>query len=400
MAFLLVIAAAIFAPIMASASTFPQEIIQMMINSNPNDTGTPYISLKDVIDKIIANNGNPLAAFALSLVALFFVIETLNKSVSFEKVTIEMVVKLLIRLLIAKILVENASAILIQVEKIILESTNAVAGGMAGGLIPVGQRKDIGQLFRFTENLSHFLTSISDTGDGYLLLKGLLTTTGNGPLPSALQLGVIALIKTFSFKAFNLGLTTLDIQRATGIIPIPPNAPLSNFIFVPTAPDAVGLYVAAIVISWIIRIIVEGFVKIQITLTLFLRSIELVLLAYLAPIAMAFFVSDEFKGQTKKFIISFATVCLQGMIIVVICGIMDNIFKNPFMFTDSPSGIITGPLGELIFTGINYGILDPWGQHWGFLQPIKMVLMSIIEPIVLGMLIGKSRAMASSLMGG
>ena len=392
MAFLLVIATAIFAPIMASASTFPQEIMNMMISAGSNGT---HFSLKDVVSEMLLKTGNPLAAFALSLVALFFVIETLNKSVSFEKVTIEMVVKLLIRLLIAKILVENASSILWQLESIILETTKGLVTAVQG-MGDIGTRRDIGSLFRFQPGMSKLLASVSDTADGFLLLKSLFTTLGNGALPSALQLTAAALIKGFSGIAFDLIVEPVRIKEATGIDPI---AATGRWTFAPFAPDAVAIYVSAILIGWIIRILVEGFVKIQIVLTLFLRAIELVMLAYLAPIAMAFFVSDEFKGQTKKFIIQFATICVQGLVIVVICGIMDSLFTNPFMFTDSPSGFIKPGYDE-IFTAINYGVLDPWRQHWGYLQPIKMILFSIIEPIVLGMLIGKSRAMASSLMGG
>ena len=337
-----------------------------------------------------ATKDNPLMPFALSLVALFFIIETLNKSVSFEKVTIEMVVKLLIRLLIAKILVENAGHIMLQIERIILNSTGDIIGNIGKKIKPV----DIGLLIRFSPYTSQFLVLLSTTIGGFFALKDLADLVQHGLLGAALGIGVIALFNAVlsAWMFFDEAGMKDYLHNTLGTTPMG-----STYI-------GMGLGSLNFMIGWLlvslaaiaIRYIVEGVVKIQIMLTLILRAIELLMLAYLAPIAMAFFVSDEFKATTKKFLINFATICLQGMIIVVICEVMGNLFKNPYWAALGTS-YGANPVASFY---INIGMLDPWGQHWGVLQPIKVILFSILEPIVVGMLIGKSRAMASTLMGG
>ena len=40
------------------------------------------------------------------------------------------------------------------------------------------------------------------------------------------------------------------------------------------------------------------------------------------------------------------------------------------------------------------------GAFWGFLQPIKMLGYSILNPIIVSMMVGKSRQIASALLGG
>ena len=358
---------------------------------------------------------NPLRPFALSLVALFFIIETLNKSVSFEKVTIEMVVKLLIRLLIAKILVDNASDILLRIDSIIISSTNNMMKAMnkfnASILLSIDS---------FITDDGTVPYAVSNIFDWILTLVGVKDMLGNGGLASMLQLvpeGIMKILGKSMAKTVDkaapliankivakfVGYGSMTLNTAQGLF-------RNRFVYIPTSSTGILLVLGTGLVGLIITQLIQVVVSIQIFVTLMLRQIELLILAYLAPIAMAAFVSDEFKGQTKKFMIQFATLSLQAMVIVVMCKLLDKVLAPPFDTSDL--GYTTGPddawylqifswiSDKLMFVLYYTGIYDPMGNHWGYAQFVKVILYSIINPVIVGMMVGKSRQIASTLMGG
>jgi len=388
---------------------------------------------------------NPLAPFALSLVALFFIIETLNKSVSFEKVTIEMVVKLLIRLLIAKILVTYASTILLQIDQIIIASTNKVMDNMANFTAPIQSMS----LLQFLPNdiwgFGSAFRMMSSWLNWYLYYTEVKNALGNGPL--GILFGGAAMYFSNSFakdidKVLMFSHTTwADGVDSTGawigtheLKPLLPGAIAESGqvseanIYTPSGAYGVGIFLLLGMASQVLTTVIYVVTTIQIFITVMLREVELLILALLAPIAMAAFVSDEFKGQTKKFIMQFATLSLQAMVIVVMCKFLDRIVGNPYNMMNFVFDVDTSPGGpaatnystltSYILKYMNYiapgsnlmnsfgksliafGFFDPIGMNWGFMQPIKLLFYGAINPIIVSMMVGKSRQIASTLMGG
>jgi len=435
----MLLAFCIIAPLAAHADTLGNNIINILygpkgisgsqIDSITGVTADNGYGLMDIVQTLVGQ-GNPLAPFALSLVALFFVIETLNKSVSFEKITIEMVIKLLIRLLIAKILVDNASNILIQIDRIIIKSTGTVMQGITNSVAALkAKNPDIDAGWGVTNIVSLFSDSglawiMTSIGNVFGVVLTTIMTLGKGGMGALMEAAGWAALMAMSVTLNNfLGWGNTSLYNAQQLQAFGITTSGTNFAYVPIAPATWVYYIwlGMLLIRVVIAYLVEAIIWIQIYITLVLRSIEMLLLAYLAPIAMAAFVSDEFKATTKKFLLNFATICLQGMVIVVICKVIDIIFVDKltldnFLKITSPSSfpatnlaaipswlapfITEKGLGYVMWAFAQLGIYDMWGNSWGFLNPLKMLLISIVPPIITSILIGKSRSIAQTLIGG
>ena len=383
------------------------------------------IGLMDIVKQLVTPpNTNPLGPFALSLVALFFVIETLNKSVSFEKITIEMVIKLLIRLLIAKILVDNASWILVEIDQIIIKSTGSVMSGITNSIntLKAGNANyDVGWGVTNVVSLINdngLASVVSQIGTVFGVLLTTVMTLGKGGMGSLMEAaGWVGLVAASHDLLGMLGGGDTSVYTAQELLRFGVIATGNRFAYIPVSPAEMSYYIwlGIMVVSIAIRYVVQAVIWIQIYITLILRSIEMLILAYLAPIAMAAFVSDEFKATTKKFLLNFATICLQGMVIVVICKVVDIIFVDKLTLANFNADIAasTAPIpgwltalggdkgpGYIMYMLVQSGIYDMWGQSWGFLEPLKMLFINIFPMIVVSILVGKSRSIAQSLIGG
>ncbi|MBD7971115.1 VirB6/TrbL-like conjugal transfer protein, CD1112 family [Paenibacillus gallinarum] len=82
-------------------------------------------------------------------------------------------------------------------------------------------------------------------------------------------------------------------------------------------------------------------VKIVITLVIFGRLFELLIYTAVAPIPIATFIHDSLSSTGKRFIMDYAAVCLQGIIIIVGCVVYASIA------TGSLFGGFTGSGGNI-----------------------------------------------------
>ncbi|MDR0930343.1 MAG: hypothetical protein LBM38_01150 [Clostridiales bacterium] len=340
--------------------------------------------------------GDAVAAMALSLVALFFVIEVVNKSVALEKVTMETVIKLLLQLLVAKILVENAPEFMAK-----LESGLTGLGNKIGTITLAGGDDGWKGLFKGYTHLAgtNAETALITDGGGVFIIVNLLALA-NTMVFFNFIMPIIQLIggDPFTGKAMGLLLLVLIpvyyIQSGVAI-----GAGLGLEAAFSGAPPELGvleailsgwtnlfvmwanlLMIALNGVAYLLSIVVVKVLQFFIYIDLLLRALELQLLLALSPLAMAAFVSDEFRSNTKKFIMSFATVCLQGVIIVIMC----RVCKALFTFDEG-----TGLLGKMMIAG---NIMMP--------NPFNTLLTPIIGMLSLKMLIGKSRGFASAILGG
>ena len=76
----------------------------------------------------------------------------------------------------------------------------------------------------------------------------------------------------------------------------------------------------------------EFITKVTVNILVMLRFIEMYLLKAIAPVIVAFFMSDAFRGIAKNVIMTFASVALQGLVLIVLCAIyplviQDDLFK-------------------------------------------------------------------------
>ncbi len=73
--------------------------------------------------------------------------------------------------------------------------------------------------------------------------------------------------------------------------------------------------------------ILQG-IKIVIMLVVFGRLFELLIYTAVSPIPIATFINDSLSGTGKKFVMDYAAVCLQGIIIIVGCVVYSSIITN------------------------------------------------------------------------
>jgi len=203
---------------------FAKEVLGLSIA----DINKALLAGEDMLKSITENSTvtsvmGIIKSLALSVLVIFFLIELISKSMSVHKMTFEMVIMMLLKLVLAKILIENCQPLLKMIEDIgVYIFKNIAIGGGA-----------------------------SDLGD----MQG-----------------------TGGFTYFFLSL----------------------FMFFFLIGVSLGTYT-----------VIYG------------RVIELSILWVVAPIAIASFGNDQFKGTGKKFIQDIASIALQLPIIILIIIVMD-----------------------------------------------------------------------------
>jgi len=273
---------------------------------------------------------------AYSLVVLFFLIDLFGQVISFDKVTVESIIRMLVKLLVARILIGAAPQIC---EGIYVTLNNTLAGqvgGFAGSIVlpPLDANLLLGS------NFSAGAAGIKGTVE--VVLKALIAVYWGINLMDAI-------VNTF-------GMGLIWVALLTGITE--------------TVFSLVLLLVYALIVK-----LVCGIVIIMQKITLYIRLIEVTILTALSPIAMAGIVSPEFKGMTKKFLFSFGALSLQGAIIVIACQI----------------AIAIGGASPALPTAINFDEALSIGKN---------LILPIVQVVLAGMLISKSRSFANAILSG
>lgn len=75
----------------------------------------------------------------------------------------------------------------------------------------------------------------------------------------------------------------------------------------------------------------EYVTKLTVSILVMLRFIEMYLLKAIAPVIIAFFMSDSFRQIAKNIIMTFAAVALQGVVIIILCAIYPAIVSDDLM---------------------------------------------------------------------
>lgn len=86
--------------------------------------------------------------------------------------------------------------------------------------------------------------------------------------------------------------------------------------------------VAQLVIPFILMFVVYG------------RLFEIVFLTFIAPIPMSSFLNDEWGSIGKQYLKYYASVLLQGVLIILACGISDALFSSTIIELGTYAGII------------------------------------------------------------
>ncbi|GHV19689.1 hypothetical protein FACS189425_10430 [Clostridia bacterium] len=327
---------------------------------------------------------NPVEAVALSLLALYFVIEVVTKSTSIDKISVEMIVKLLLRLLIAKILVSSAANILTSILGIIdgiaIRMMDVDFGGFGRIQLPIGGNIDVSG----TIPAPNPFGVAADAGGA--LIETAISGAVSG-IAMAFELEGLAKLPPISAiiaGAFKLGVPIIIRGVIDAIFSISTGGMLH--FYVPLSMTELKVWGALLAANIVITEIINAFTWVSVYFTLFMRNLEIIILSILAPLAMAGFVTDEFKGTTKKFVLQFATTCVQGVVIIIICRVMNQIMG--FHADDLLEGF------AVFLTRV--GIVG-YGTIFG---PIQALVANAVYPILTSMLIGKSRSVAQAIVGG
>ena len=278
--------------------------------------------------KLEAALGTTMKSVALSMLAIFFVMELITKSISVHKITFEAVIVVLLKLVVAKMIVTNSWTILALFREI----------GMS-----------------FAEDIK-----------------------------TAAQLAGSPAVPGF----------TLSSNIITAIIRV--------------LVALIGL-LAVFVSIFVVNIIV------------LMRVIELYIMTAVAPIAFATLANESLKSAGKKFFLSYAALCLQAGIIIVI------VYVGELMMTDVLTATWHTNLGNAAKNWVNNrsdstsaaGDVTPTsGPSGGNERTENMVsndktkeavnelygslatsISHGIVPIVIGILVGKSKGMANTVLG-
>lgn len=99
--------------------------------------------------------------------------------------------------------------------------------------------------------------------------------------------------------------------------------------------------IAQLVIPFILMFVVYG------------RLFEITFLIFISPIPMASFLNSEWGGIGKQYIKYFVSLMVQGLLIILACGISDAIFSSSIIEIGALSGIIVWAIlcGVLLKTG-------------------------------------------------
>jgi len=287
--------------------------------------GLSYASISNMISEIklaLQNLGLPdpfnnnwipdaIKDLSYSLLVLYFLIELLSKIIDVSKITLDMVLGLLVKFFLCKILVDVAPDLCKTINDICLNVAAQVSGQFnVSGLNLSAERTILDTIFG---------------GNTSSVMVAILTTI----FGAVLTLTIFGVIKSWSYAIFFLVLPFLQFGLINGII--------------------------------VIMIVMQKII-------LYIRMLEMTILTFFSPLAVPAFVCAETKHMAKKFIMSFAALCLQGAIIVVCCEIVDEI-----MLTAAAPGNLFDIVGNLV--------------------------AGLMPAVLLTMLIGKSRQFANSILG-
>jgi len=266
---------------------------------------------------------------AYALAVLYFLIELIGQIIALDKVTPEIIVRMLIKLFIAKILIDAAPEIC----------------------------KGIYQTFQ------GLVTVTSAPGDRIITTNPSFTGMFTGL--DKIGLDIIFGAANRITVARTLSAMFLIVQGVAVAIAVGSRS-VTSFLL------PIGIVLALPLIT----LLIVTFMLVGQYITLYVRYIEIGLLTILSPLAMAGAASGEFKGVTKKFLLSFAAVCLQGTIIIVGAAIICALSEDP----------VANLAGFNPLTGMGEAILTP--------------IAIIMRCSMFTMLIGKSRSFANAVLQG
>jgi hypothetical protein len=253
-------------------------------------TGDLSAGLYEVTATIISNIYSVVMVIGLNLAVLFFLISFLKKSVMFEFVNWENVVKTILLLFVAKFFIQNAAFVL--------------------------------------EGAYDFIT------DAIKQLQASLTLENEAFAEQVNE--SIELIK----KSYSEGLWGLGKYN-----------PLNKLTFL---------------VRYAPVFAVMGLIKGLIYVVAYGRIIEIYLHQCIAPIPLATLVSEDLSHVAVKFLKSYVGVCVQGLIIVVVCYIYQGLMLNWM------SGSLAGGegntelgIGGLLVCSLTFGFIIWKSGDWG-----------------------------------
>lgn len=104
-----------------------------------------------------------------------------------------------------------------------------------------------------------------------------------------------------------------------------------------------------------IAIIITAFVGYSILIMAWARIIEIIILMAMIPLPVAFSLTDG--GQiVKQYLYSFAAVCLQGFLMVVVCGMYGNIVQD-MVISQAQGGDLQADMMGVVIIAVMLGTL-------------------------------------------
>lgn len=247
-----------------------------------------------VMNKIPDGVKSAIAAGALSIMGLIFIINFLGKTLNLQWVTWENVLMLLLQLTIAKICIQNSEWIMSAVQK---GFTSMIQE------IPTTVTKEDG-----TEEPNPDLTFI-DFSPG---VTYHLEEDGNGGNPDGIDIDCYVQIP----NAYLYFLEEYDAARAyrsyhcddAEFSAFPHEVKVKAIDFSPIVA-LIGVFVNGLIIKAILAIVL---------IMLIARFMWLAVYTTAAPLSLATFAADETKDIGKSFIKSYVGVCLHAMVLLII----------------------------------------------------------------------------------
>lgn len=244
----------------------------------------------NVIGKVPDGVKSAIAAGALSILGLIFIINFLGKTLNLQWVTWENVLMLFMQLLIAKVCVQNSEWIMGTIQKGFTSMIQAVP------------ESDITQFIDTTTTQSVFVDQIAIKGGGD---GNDYNNTSIDDVP----------VKYFYF---------LDEQDAAKAYVA---AGRNEKVYVSlTDFSPVGAYIAVFVNGIIMKVILAIALIMMVA-----RFMWLAVYTVAAPLSLATFAADETKDIGKSFIKSYVGVCLHALVLLIICvsfGAVSAVLSN------------------------------------------------------------------------
>lgn len=231
----------------------------------------------NVIGKVPDGVKSAIAASALSILGLIFIINFLGKTLNLQWVTWENVLMLLMQLLIAKVCVQNSEWIMGTIQKGFTSMIQSVPESEITQFIDTTTTKSV-----FVEHLA-----IKGGGDG----NDIKNQSFNVPVEYFYFLDEQDAAKAYAAagegKKVYVGLT--DFSPAVAFI---------------------GVFVNGLIMKVILAVALIMMVA---------RFMWLAVYTVAAPLSLATFAADETKDIGKSFIKSYVGVCLHAMVLLIIC---------------------------------------------------------------------------------